>query len=78
MEHEYSQYSPVPFYGALTLTVVALAFCVYFLIPNINHVFIPAYARPTLVHYKYVGVAGGVAVLGIIGSLITRPRRGAK
>lgn len=68
----------LPFYGALALTVVALLFSVYFLIPNINHVVIPAYARPTLVHYKYVGLAGGIAVLGFIAAMITRPKRGAK
>lgn len=75
MENETSHFL---FYGATALTVLALLFCGYYLIPNINHVLIPAYAQPTLVHYKYVGLAGGVAVLSIIGALITRPKRIAK
>lgn len=70
--------SPVLFYAAIAFTVVALLLCVYCAIPNINHVVIPAYAEPTKVHYKYVEIFGGVAVLGMVGALITRPRANAK
>ena len=61
--------SPALLYGAITVAVLASLLSIYFLIPDINHVLIPAYAAPTKVHYKYVAVFGGIAVLGIIGVL---------
>ncbi len=70
--------NPVLFYVAIAVTVVALLFCVYHLIPNIYHVPVPAYAEPTKVHEKYVAFFAGLAVLGVIGALITRPKTGAK
>ena len=66
--------SPVLFYVAIAFAVVALLLCIYCAIPNINHMVIPDYAQPTKVHYKYVGLFGGLAVLGVIGALITRPK----
>jgi len=35
-------------------------------------------AEPTKVHYKYIAVFGGIAVLGIIGALLVRLRSSAK
>lgn len=70
--------SPVLFYTAIAFTVVALLLCIYQLIPNIYHVPVPAYAEPTKVHYKYVELFGGLAILGVIGALITYPKAGAK
>jgi hypothetical protein len=64
--------SPVLFYGAIAIAVVGLLFCLYYLIPNINHVLIPAYAHPELVHYKYAGPFGGLAILGVILAVIAR------
>jgi hypothetical protein len=66
------------FYGAITIAVVALLFCVYYVIPGIYHVPIPAYAEPTKVHYKYIAVFGGIAVLGVIGALLARLRNSMK
>lgn len=70
--------SPVLFYAAIAVAVVALLFCIYHLIPNIYHIPIPAYAEPTKVHYKYVELFEGLAILGVIGTLIARPKSGAK
>ncbi|GHO98067.1 hypothetical protein KSF_081150 [Reticulibacter mediterranei] len=66
------------FYGAVAITVVALLFCVYYIIPGIYHIPVPAYAEPTKVHYKYIAVFGGIAVLGIIGALLVRLRGSMK
>ncbi len=70
--------SPILFYIAIAVTIIALLFCIYQLIPNIYHVPVPDYAEPTKVHYKYVGLFGGIAVLGAIGALITRPKADTK
>lgn len=70
--------SSILFYGAIVVTAVALLLCIYNAIPGIYHVPVPAYAEPTKVHYKYVALFGGLAVLGAIGALITRPKAGAK
>ena len=70
--------SPALFYGAIAIAVVALLLCIYCAIPNITHVVIPAYAEPTKVHFKYVTLFGGLAVLGAVGALLTRPKAGAK
>jgi hypothetical protein len=70
--------SPILFYGAIVVAVVALLLCIYCAIPNINHVVIPAYAEPTKVHYKYIELFGGLAILGAIGALLTRPKAGTR
>lgn len=70
--------SPALFYGVSAIAVVALLLCIYAIIPGINHVFIPAYANPTQVHFKYVAVFGVLAVLGVVGAIITRPKAAAK
>ncbi|MGZ3583770.1 MAG: hypothetical protein ACXWP6_13965 [Ktedonobacterales bacterium] len=62
------------FYIALAVAVVALLLCIYNAIPNIYHVTVPAYAEPTKVHDKYVGLFGGLAALGVIVALFTRPK----
>jgi hypothetical protein len=59
------------FYGAIAVTIVALLLCIYYAIPNINHLPIPVDAEPTKVHYKYIELCGSLAVLGVIGALIT-------
>jgi hypothetical protein len=69
---------PILFYGAIVIAVAALLAGGYYLIPNINHVFIPAWAEPTKVHYKYVGLCGGIAALSVIGAVAARPKVGAK
>ncbi|HEX8033843.1 MAG TPA: hypothetical protein VF510_08345 [Ktedonobacterales bacterium] len=66
--------SPVLFYIAIAVAVVALSLCIYNAIPNIYHVTVPAFAEPTKVHEKYVGLFGGLAALGVIVALITWPK----
>lgn len=68
--------NPVVFYIAIAVAVVALLLCIYNAIPNIYHATVPAYAEPTKVHEKYVGLFGGLAVLGVIVALITWPKAG--
>ncbi|GHO47085.1 hypothetical protein [Ktedonospora formicarum] len=65
-------------YGVIVATVVALLLSLYYLIPNINHIPIPAEADPTLVHYKYVELFGSLAVLGVIGTMILLLQRLAR
>jgi hypothetical protein len=66
------------FYGAAAIAVVALLFCIYYVIPGIYHVPVPVYAEPTQVHVKYIAVFGGIAVLSGIGALFARLRGGMK
>jgi hypothetical protein len=63
------------FSASIIFASIALLLCIYYAIPNIYHYPIPDFARPTLVHEKYVQLFGGATVLGVLAALLTRPRR---
>ncbi len=51
------------------LAIVGIALGVFFLIPGINHVI-----ADNNMHIKHALLSFGLAVIGIIGALVTRPK----
>ncbi len=51
------------------LAIVGIALGVFFLIPGINHVI-----TDNNMHIKHALLSFGLAVIGIIGALVTRPK----
>jgi hypothetical protein len=61
--------NPAIFYGGIVLAIVGIALGVFFLIPGINHVI-----TDSSMHIKHALLCFGLAVIGIIGALVARPK----
>ena len=61
--------NPAIFYGGIVLAIVGIALGVFFLIPGINH-----FIADNNMHIKHALLSFGLAVIGIIGALVTRPK----
>ena len=61
--------NPAIFYGGIVLAIVGIALGVFFLIPGINHVI-----ADSSMHIKHAILFFGLAVIGIIGALVARPK----
>ena len=65
------------FYWAIAVAIVGVLLCIYYLIPGVTHV-LTFSGSPLSAHYKHAALFGVLAVLGIIGALVTRPKATAK
>ncbi len=61
--------NPAIFYGGIILAIVGIALGIFFLIPGINHVITDSHT-----HIKHAILFFGLAVIGIIGALVSRPK----
>ena len=61
------------FYAAIVVAVLAILVCVYHVIPGYNHVLVTS-GDPKATHIKHVLAFAAVAVIAIIGALVTRPK----
>jgi len=61
--------NPAIFYGGIVLFIVGIVLGIFFLIPGINHVI-----ADNAMHVKHAILFFGLAVIGIIGALVTRPQ----
>jgi len=61
------------FYAAIVVAVLALAACVFYLIPGVSHPLVFS-GDPTSAHYKHAAAFGAIALVAIIGALVTRPK----
>lgn len=68
--------NPLVFYGAIVVAIVAIALVVYYAIPGYNHLLVSG--NPTAAHFKHVALFGAIAVIAIIGALVTRPKAAAR
>ena len=66
---EYIMKNPAIFYGGIVLAIVGIALGIFFLIPGINHVI-----ADSSLHIKHAILFFGLAVIGIIGALVARPK----
>ena len=66
---EYILKNPAIFYGGIVLAIVGIALGIFFLIPGINHVI-----ADSSMHIKHAILFFGLAVIGIIGALVARPK----
>jgi hypothetical protein len=58
------------FIAAIVVTIIAILLAIYYLIPMDSHVL----ASGAGAHYKHAVAFGAVAILCIIGALVTRPK----
>jgi hypothetical protein len=61
--------NPVIFYGGIVLAILGIALGIFFLVPGINHVI-----ADSSMHIKHAILFFGLAIIGIIGALVTRPK----
>ena len=61
--------NPAIFYGGIVLAIVGIALGIFFLIPGINHVI-----ANSDTHVKHAILFFGLAVIGILGALVARPK----
>jgi hypothetical protein len=61
--------NPAIFYGGIVLAIVGIALGIFFLIPGINHVI-----ADSTMHIKHAILFFGLAIIGIIGALVARPK----
>ena len=64
--------NPAIFYGGIVIAVIALILTVDYLIPNSPHLF-----ADNAMHWKHAVLFFAIAVIGIIGALVNRPRSAA-
>jgi hypothetical protein len=64
------------FYAAIVVAIIALVLCVFYIIPGVTHPLVSG--DPTGAHYKHAAAFGALAVVAIIGVLVTRPKSGIR
>ena len=60
------------FFAAIAVAVLAVLVCIYYVIPGFSHVLVSG--DPKAVHLKHVLAFAALAVVAIIGALVTRPK----
>lgn len=68
--------NPALFYGAIVVAVIALAICIYYVMPGYYHVL--ASHDFTSTQPKHAIAAAAIAVICILAALVTRPRSSAR
>jgi uncharacterized membrane protein len=63
--------NPAIFYLGILVAIIGVALAVFFLIPNVNHVITDAQPQP---HIKHAIAFFALAVVGILISLVNRPK----
>ena len=66
--------SPVVFFGAIAVAVVALALAIYYSIPGIHHVATFGSHPANEIQPAHIALFAVIAVLGVLAALITRPK----
>ena len=62
--------SPALFYGAIAVAIIGLLLAIFYVIPGVSHPLVSA--NPTAAHYKHAALFAVLAVLGVIGALVSR------
>ncbi len=65
--------NPTLFYGAIAVAIIAAVLAVYYLIPGVYHP-LTFSGLPTSAHYKHAALFFVIAVIAIVGALVTRPK----
>lgn len=64
------------FYGAIVVAIVSIAIAIYYAVPGIYHILVSD--NPMGFHLKHMIAFIVLAVIGILGALVNRPRAVAK
>jgi len=65
--------NPTLFYGTIAVAIIAAVLAVFYLIPGVYHP-LTFSGLPTSAHYKHAALFFVIAVIAIIGALVTRPK----
>ncbi len=65
--------NPALFYGAIIVAILAVLLAIYYAIPSIDHVLVSGGSQGT--HIKHVAAFVAIAVIAVLGALVTRPKR---
>ncbi len=68
--------SPALFYGAIAVAIIALLLAVFYAIPGVSHPL--ASGNPMAAHYKHAALFAVIAILGVVGALVSRKAVAAK
>jgi hypothetical protein len=60
------------FYAAIVVAIIALVACVFYIVPGVTHPLVSG--NPTAAHYKHAAAFGALAVIAVVGALVTRPK----
>jgi hypothetical protein len=63
--------NPALFFGAILVAIIGVALGVFFLIPGVNHII-----TTSGMHIKHAILFFGLAIIGILTALVTRPKAG--
>ena len=61
------------FFGAIAVAIIAAVLAVYYLIPGVYHP-LTFSGLATSAHYKHAALFFVIAVIAIVGALVTRPK----
>ncbi|MBV9257101.1 MAG: hypothetical protein JO215_03675 [Ktedonobacteraceae bacterium] len=61
------------FYAAIVVAIIAVLLCVFYMVPGVYHP-LAFSGDPSSAHPKHSIAFGLLAVLAIIGALVTRPK----
>ena len=62
--------NPVLFYGAIAIAIIGLLLAVFYAIPGVSHPLVSL--NPTAAHYKHASLFAVIAILGVVGALVSR------
>ena len=65
------------FYAAIVIAIIALVLCVFYIVPGVVHP-LTFSGDPTSAHPKHSVAFGLLALIAIIGALVTRPKSGIR
>jgi hypothetical protein len=61
--------NPALFFGAILVAIIGVALGIFFLIPGVNHII-----TTSSMHIKHAILFFGLAIIGILTALVTRPK----
>ncbi|HEY4388039.1 MAG TPA: hypothetical protein VGN34_26625 [Ktedonobacteraceae bacterium] len=67
--------NPGLFYGAIVIAIIGLLLAIFYAIPGISHPLTTG--NPLAAHYKHVALFAVIAILGVVGALVSRPKASA-
>lgn len=70
--------SPVVFFGAIIVAIVALVLAIYYAIPGIHHYATFGSHAPNDIQPAHIALFGVLAVLCVLAALIARPKAGVR
>ncbi|HTK09956.1 MAG TPA: hypothetical protein VL485_22480 [Ktedonobacteraceae bacterium] len=64
--------NPGLFYGAIVVAIIGLLLAIFYAIPGLSHPLVSS--NPLAAHYKHVALFAVLAILGVVGALVSRPK----